>query len=547
MMRFTRYALLPGALLALATACSDPLDVENVDNPDRSKILAKPSDVDGLVATLYQTINQATLGSATRTQTGLRTMAFENASQLANNCLGPCGTLPRGPIDNSRGNAYLNEHFNDFQIHSQVARAASDAISRARGSGFTVGSPGGDLRMKAFAWFAYGVALGNLALVYDSAGVPNPADAPTVIPDLEGHATVMTTALAALDSAQTYASNPAMTALTATYFEPTANNAQFVRIIRSHKARFRAGVARTPQERAAVDWAKVIADATNGLTADWMINMDPAKNWDVNWLNTGTHFRDSNWHQMTPYIIGFADTSGAYSAWLATARGDRAPILIKTPDLRFPQGETRTDQNADRGGQGTPLGRKYFRNRNAGGDQAGTGWQNSMYDHYRFQAFGVTQNRIGAFPVFTVAENDMLAAEGYLRTGNIAAAATLIDKTRTTAGLPALSGVVTTATQLIPGGRACVPQIPGATTATTCGTIFEAMKWEKRMETAFTSYPGWYIDSRGWGDLPEGTALEFPVPYQELDARILPLYNLGGVGGVAAAGPSTYGFGTGAR
>ena len=29
----------------------------------------------------------------------------------------------------------------------------------------------------------------------------------------------------------------------------------------------------------------------------------------------------------------------------------------------------------------------------------------------------------------------------------------------------------------------------------------------------------WYLDSRGWGDLPEGTALFWPVPYQELQVR----------------------------
>ena len=76
----------------------------------------------------------------------------------------------------------------------------------------------------------------------------------------------------------------------------------------------------------------------------------------------------------------------------------------------------------------------------------------------------------------------------------------------------------------------------------TCGTIFEAMKWEKRMETAYTGFAAWYFDSRGWGDLPEGTALEFPVPYQELDSRGLALYSLGGLGGIKAAPKGTYGL-----
>ena len=63
------------------------------------------------------------------------------------------------------------------------------------------------------------------------------------------------------------------------------------------------------------------------------------------------------------------------------------------------------------------------------------------------------------------------------------------------------------------------------------------MKWEKRVETSFTGYSQWFIDSRGWGDLTRGTTLEWPVPWQELFAR--QNLNLYTTSRVAAAG--TYG------
>ena len=67
------------------------------------------------------------------------------------------------------------------------------------------------------------------------------------------------------------------------------------------------------------------------------------------------------------------------------------------------------------------------------------------------------------------------------------------------------------------------------------------MKWEKRMETVYTGYAQWFFDGRGWGDLVQGTAFEFPVPYPELAARSRPYYGLGGgLGSSAARG--TYGF-----
>jgi hypothetical protein len=73
------------------------------------------------------------------------------------------------------------------------------------------------------------------------------------------------------------------------------------------------------------------------------------------------------------------------------------------------------------------------------------------------------------------------------------------------------------------------------------------MKWEKRLESAYTTYGAWYLDSRGWGDLPEGTPLSWPVPFQELDARKKPIYDLGGVGQPGGAAPSLYGFGSGQK
>ena len=64
----------------------------------------------------------------------------------------------------------------------------------------------------------------------------------------------------------------------------------------------------------------------------------------------------------------------------------------------------------------------------------------------------------------------------------------------------------------------------------------EALKYEYREETYFTGYGQWMQAERGWGDLVEGTPLQFPVPYQEMQVRQKTFYNLGGVGSPSAAG-----------
>jgi hypothetical protein len=556
MHRFQRAPLvLAVAAATVAAACSDPLTVENRNNPDRNSVLNLARDVEALSGRLYQNVHTAGLNSNTAVYPTLMVLALENASSLNNFGMGPRGGMPRLFIDNQPGNSFITENNRDFQQGQNAARTAATVFERLNSPGFSVGSAGGDARLRAFTWFGYGVALGNVALVYDSASIPRPGDGQNT-PPLVGYPEVMAAAIAALDSAQAIATSTTVTmsSITGAWLAQSADvpRADFARLVRSYKARFRAGVARTPAERNAVNWAAVIADATAGIDRDFLLQLNPSGGWDYAWLVQHYATGSANWHQMTPYIIGMADSSGAYDAWLATPRDSRSGFLIRTRDRRFPAGDDRPTQITNSVTSSTniapPDSFTFFRNRAAGEDQPGAPWAVSSYDFNRWRALFVAQ-RIGAWPTFTKVENDMLAAEGYLRTGNLAAALPLIDRTRTENNLPPLQGAVTSLTAPVPGGQSCVPRVPDPArgyTATKCGDAFEAMKWEKRMETAYAGYGVWFFDSRGWGDLPEGTPLQFPTPTQELDARLKPSYNLGGVGRPGGAPRSTtYSFGSG--
>jgi hypothetical protein len=319
-----------------------------------------------------------------------------------------------------------------------------------------------------------------------------------------------------------------------------------------------------------VDWNAVIADAENGFAADHdnitSTTAGPFKTWVAQYDTWGL------WHQMTPFIIGMADVSGSYASWIAQPLGDRGTtgaFFMVTPDLRFPQGTTRATQQGDFAvtscdAPATPCER-YFRNRPTGSDQfAGNGWGWSNYDFVRFHSWrlsgdaGTGQN--GRIVFFTKAELDLLAAEGYIRTGNFARAAELVNRTRTRGmegnppvarggGLPAITAL--DATSPVPGGADCVPKTPinaahsGGGTVT-CGNMMEAMKYEKRIETAYTHFAAWFLDGRGWGDLTEGTPLHWAAPYQDLQARGRSgnaIYSTGvGTGGGAAAARSGYGW-----
>ncbi len=555
MHRYTRITgVLATAAAAAAAACSDPLSVKNTNNPSIDDVFSLARDVETVGGQLYQNIHAATFNSTTALLPQLMVVSYENTSSLNNFNMGPLSGIPRAILDNSPGNAVQDNNLRDFQRQQNQAGIAQVVLDRMERPGFTLNDTIAELRLRAFALFSQGVALGQVAMVYDSASVPQSGQtADGEVPPLVGYDSVMKVGLARLDSAQkivtrasfTTAPIPASASIPAAWLAQTGNvaPADFVRLIRAYKARLRAGVARTPvARRDSVDWAQVLADATAGLATDFTIQTNPNGGWDYAWL--ASHFTTgaANWHQMTPYIIGMADTLGNYDRWLATARDARTGIIIVTPDLRFPRGATRAAQQAAGAG-------KYFRNRPDAEDQPGAPWAVSPYDFWRWRSLFLA-SRIGTWVSFSKVENDMLRAEALMRLGRTNEAVPLINTSRAANGLANI-GATNDSSTAVPGGNACVPKVPDPArgyTATKCGSVWEAMKWEKRMETAYASYAQWYLDGRGWGDLPEGTPIHWPVPFQELGSRGKAIYSLAGTGRPGSTGPSlTYGFGTGTR
>jgi hypothetical protein len=532
-------------------ACSDTLVVQDPNDPDRDRALGRPADVEAFISNTYAQIQNATLGGSNDDlQTQMQVMGMENTSALANFAMGPRGAIPRTPIENTRNSTGDVGNFRDFTVLHRAARMATIGIAAMNKLG-TLGSPAADARARSFARFVQGVAYGNLAMAYDSASLMSENDDPQAIQPLSDHLAVLDAAYVMLDSAIEIArANPGSFPLPNTWISGIAlDTTGFFRLIHSYKARFRAGVARSPAERDAADWSAIIADANAGITADFNIAMNPTAGWDVIWPVQAYATGPANWHQMSQFYMGMADKSGGYDAWLATTPANRAPFLVVSDDKRFPQGATRAAQNADtlRPNYRTFTGFPYVRNRQAGEDQPGQPLQISMYDFYRSRKF-FTDSRISNYPIMTRAEIRLLAAEGYLRTGDVAAATVRIDSSRVTnGGLPKVDGVLTDTIAPVPGASACVPRVPDAAAATPyraskCGNLWDALKWEYRMETAYTGYGMWYFAGRGWGDLPEGTALYWPVPYQEMDTRRQAFYSAGGVGGAGAAPHGNYGL-----
>jgi len=284
MNRLIRYAVL-GALVT-ASACEDALVVENPNSGDKNKVLSTPNDAENLISSYYRTFIGNLYGGGVEGR--LNVWSFMNFSSLANNCQNTSYPFASNNINNTPGNTCGGEHSAQYFGLGEVNRVASDFIGKldATGSGkLDLGSIARNNRARAFAEMLRGMSLGYLALLYDSVSVVKPGqgefDAGTLVGYQEaldsGYAALARSIAIAQDSASFDQVKGGLNGFPFpnTWIHTdnliTWSHTEFVRFIRSHRARIRANMPRTRAERLAVDWAAVIQDVDSGMTRDFII------------------------------------------------------------------------------------------------------------------------------------------------------------------------------------------------------------------------------------------------------------------------------------
>jgi hypothetical protein len=504
------------SLLLVTAACVD-LEVRNLNAPDGARALTAEI-TEALIAGAYA--DWLDVHNYVGPTLILSAVAGEHSSPW---CFqSSYSRIPRRPTTNAAGDPYVRYlTYAWYQAYDAIA-ALRQALRRIE-DGLDLG-PGRTLRTKAFGKFVQGLAHGSVALLYDSGFVYDETVSPTAVRLQSAH-TVMDAALAYLDEAVALAEGMALTIPTS-WMSREVSAETLVRLAHSWKARFRASVARTDGQRRIVDWAAVVTDVNAGITEDWSL---VSQCWARTFCDEALLYRMyPSWHMQDNWIAGMADQSGAYQEWIETPLYDKRPFLIVTPDTRWPRGADEATQLANPG--------EYFAV-NSGSSRIwsrpdrGT-WRWSYYDqtYEPFHSFALTGE--GKLPQITVREMRALAAEAAYYRGDMEAVASFVNETRTRHGLQP-----TDATGANPD---CVPRLPDGS----CGDLWEMFKWEKRLETQFAGplRAGWYFDGRGWGDLMEGTFLQFPVPYGEMEILERAPYDYGGVGGLWGAPVGTYGY-----
>lgn len=507
------------------TACQD-LSVENPNNPDRTKALASPQDVEKLASDTF-TDYWASMQWSSRSMPW-STIADEISSSWANWGMRDMSSEPRIAWNNDP--AYNREEMTEspwFGAYGCISNAA-DALIAVEGNEALYESEGIDTnRIKAFAKMNLGLCLGNLATRFDRAFIVDETTDLEAVAlgqvelELAPYTEVRDAAIAKLDEAIATASANSFTISDADdwVFGLTVDNNDLVRIANSFAARILASTTRSPEERAAADWAEIIRRVDSGITADFAPIGDDngdIREWDAMKFYGQEH---RTWARADYRTIGPADESGGYANWLATP----------TQNRNIYDGFDSTDRRIVGAGGPEDSG-SYFRYVGVAGpfpSSRGT-YHYSSHTHNKYKPYQ-ENNANGVMTHMAKAEMDLYKAEGLLRTGGSAATvAQLINNTRVA------NGELPPATASTPAGSVA----DGRWTNTQIhinGSLWGYLMHEFRMETMATAGALAYATDRGWGDLVQGTPIHYPVPGAELETLALDNYTFGGVGGPGGA------------
>lgn len=495
------------ALVLGAGACQD-LAVENVNQPDADRAIGEPRAVESLVGGSFFRYWSDT--NKYRPAMTWSTIGDEGSSSWGNFAMQDLSSEPRTAFQNTQSYGYRSFAEVPWYGMYKVLSSANDGLQQINDKGLKILSEDGKTddtpRAKAFAKFTQGLALGFLGLMFDQAFIyTEDIDLNTDVLELEPYTNVLAAAQQSLTDAAALSAGASFTTPESWINGLPLTGDELSRISHSMIARLMTAGARSPQERDAVNWNEVISHIDKGIQKDYFVQGDGGVWWGFWYL--ASH---PVWMRADYKLIGPADKSGAYAAWLAKAPADRLPFTLVSDDRRV--------QSAT-GGNGT-----YIRNWGAPRHRPDRGT-------YHFSFYGVsrylehfTSGAASPMPWMLMSEMDLLKAEALIRTNKPAAAVALINKYRVGNGkLPALTGTESKE------------------------DLMQYMKYEKRLETVYQTAGLAAFDLRGWRTLPgpgitgtpvpivPGTLLHAPIPAKELEVLRQEIYTLGGVGAKGGA------------
>lgn len=483
--------------LLIVSCKKDVLNVVNENDPDFVKVYAKGDDVETVASGLFTTIFRGE-HYASGVEPMLAVAADNVTCSHGNFGMWHLSSEPRDLAwDNSPSYANTGQtKYTYDQMYSTIS-TANNVLKAILQQGVEIGVGGvRNNRVIAISRFAQGIGYGNLAMVYDKAHVVD--EEKTVEESIESaipYQQVTAAAIAYLDEAIAIASANTFT-IPGAWFGGSADitSATFAKMANTAAARILAYTPRNATELAAVNWGKVKTYADNGITEDWIIEMDGSSRW---YFEAGDYLTYPGWGKTDMYVINLMDPAQPQH-WENRADFPHPPASTSPLDERLHTDFEFTPSNGFRPDRG------YFN-----------------FSNYRFSRYDdIYVNAIGPKAQVMKAENDMLRAEARAYLGELEDAADIINAgTRTTRGaMPPVADVL--------------------------ADIVKAIHHERHVELYTTGMGIQFFEMRKLNLLQKGTPLHFPLPAGILEVlrQTLPFYTFGTVAKADGTGTSNGGW-----
>jgi len=507
------------AVLVSFSACGK-LDVVNPNEPDAKRALADPQGVEAIAGGTFRTwfnTHQGMDGAGPLTTMAdsytaswnnyyMRLYSSSIRSSDGPNCIG-CAPRTYWRNDPSEVERTAVEH--SWYGYYSALSSANDAVTAIRKNNLVITDPANTKMIETVGVLMQGMTMGELSLNYDSAFV---VDENSDLANLKfsHRQAVRDTAVAKLEAAAALADANTFSTPASWTNGTSYTNTQIARLARTYAARVLAYYARNGAENAQTNWARVATLASAGISTGGAFNFqftgdggnlfwDDLKGWSEDLTTERVHTRIA--HMLDP--VTQADP------W-PNPNGNPQP---NSPDKRLGDGSYgtaadvatwfTTPKTANAGTDFAWSSKNIFRP--ARGMYHQSNITHIRYDYASFSDPAGTGGGFGIDPVITSAENDLLWAEGLIRSGgSLLTAANLINNTRVGRG-----------------------GLPPATPADLVAGLLTKLQYEQDIELIGLG-DAVFFNRRRIDGLEPLTPRQMPVPAKELQVLGKPLYTFGG-------------------
>ena len=515
-MMMTRFMRVSGLLAAVALAGCGSLDVENPNAPDAKRALADPASLEALAGGTMRTWFNAYDGCEGNcvllTQAQTYSASWNNWNMNFYASIDADGKRLTRPYQNDLSAAGRTSIEVPWSGMYATVSSAVDVLTAIRKNNVVINNVADTKRAEAVAELMLGASLSYIAINYDKGYIVDETVDVTTL-QYSDRKKMRDAAIAKLQSAATIAGANTFTTPAAWTNGRAYTNVQIRQLANTLSAMTLAYWPRNAAENTAVNWAQVLTYTANGMSSDLVYVGDGCTAFChevLVWFNGidggRVHTRVANLldpiTQRTPYPVG----------------GNAIP---NSPDKRLGDGSFgdasivssfQTNPKTARAGTDFVYSRaEVFRPSRGSYHQSNIG--HARYDLSGLQLESGIYGGFGPAPVISATQNDLLRAEAAIRTGDLATAVTLINRTRVTRG-------------------GLAPAAPGDGVA----GLTDKLGYENEIELLGLGAAPYYWIRRN-DRLLAGTPREMPVPAKELGVRGEALYTWGGSGAANSPTP----------